>query len=305
MGYDAAEQAYGEHRFAEAQELLNEHLTEQPDDPRALLLQAYIHFYGFKDTAAAASSYRRVLELATEGPYRDLASEGLKHCPVSEREAKPAEPAVEPAQSKEPADENEQPAAAPWLAELKPQTEQPNQPTAKPDPEPERELAKPHPEEPEAEVSYAMAEQAYQQRDFTAAQQLLNTLLAESPNDLRCLLLQGYVSSFGLHDEPAAIRSYQRVLELEAEGPYRDLAIEGLSQCGINLDPAVDEPEEPEPDPAGEAIDLSSLADAVAEPEALQLEPKPVKTETTPATKTASEQALADGWLLVDLSSQA
>ena len=68
MGYDAAEQAYGEHRFAEAQDLLNEHLTEHPDDPRALLLQAYIHFYGFQDTAAAASSYRRVLELATEGP---------------------------------------------------------------------------------------------------------------------------------------------------------------------------------------------------------------------------------------------
>ena len=103
----------------------------------------------------------------------------------------------------------------------------------------------------------------------------------------------------------AAVSSYQQVLELEAEGPYRDLAIEGLSQCGINLDPAPAEPEASEPDPAGEAIDLSSLADAVAEPEALQLEPKPVKTETTPATKTASEQALADGWLLVDLSSQA
>ena len=44
MGYDAAEQAYGEHRFAEAQALLNEHLTEQPNDPRAVLLQAYIHF---------------------------------------------------------------------------------------------------------------------------------------------------------------------------------------------------------------------------------------------------------------------
>jgi cytochrome c-type biogenesis protein CcmH/NrfG len=97
MGYDAAEQAYGEHRFAEAQELLNEHLTEQPDDPRALLLQAYIHFYGFQDTAAAASSYRRVLDLATEGPYHDLALEGLKHCPVSERQAKTAEPTVEPA----------------------------------------------------------------------------------------------------------------------------------------------------------------------------------------------------------------
>ena len=304
MGYDAAEQAYGEHRFADAQELLNEHLTEQPNDPRAVLLQAYIHFYGFQDTAAAASSYRRVLELEAEGPYRDLASEGLKHCPVSEREAKPAEHAVEPAQSKEPADENEQPAAAPWLAELKPQTEQPNQPTAKPDPEPASEPLKPQHEAPQVKVIYAMAEQAYQQRDFTAAQQLLNTLLAESPNDLRCLLLQGYVRSFGIHDEPAAISSYQRVLELEAIGPYRDLAIEGLIQCGVNLDPAPVEPEASEPDPADNSADFSSLAEAIAETEAPQPEPKPDKTETTPATKTASEQALADGWLLVDLSAQ-
>ena len=281
MGYDAAEQAYGEHRFAEAQALLNEHLTEQPNDPRAVLLQAYIHFYGFQDTAAAASSYRRVLELETEGPYHDLASEGLKHCPVGERDAKPAEPTVEPAQTQEPADENEQPPAAPWLAELKPQPEQAKQPTAEPDPEPESEPQAPQQEEPPTALSYAMAEQAYQARDFTAAQQLLNALLAESPNDLRCLLLQGYVRSFGFHDEPAAISSYQRVLELETEGPYRDLAIEGLSQCGVNLDPAPAEPmeSEPEPDPADEAADLSSLAEAVAEPEeAPQPEPKPEKT---------------------------
>ena len=302
MGYDAAEQAYGEHRFAEAQALLNEHLTEQPNDPRAVLLQAYIHFYGFQDTAAAASSYRQVLELETEGPYNDLATEGLKHCPVGERDVKPAEPA----QTQEPADENEQPPAAPWLAELKPQPEQAKQPTAEPNPKPESEPQAPQPEEPPTALSYAMAEQAYQARDFTAAQQLLNALLADSPNDLRCLLLQGYVRSFGFHDEPAAISSYQRVLELETEGPYRDLAIEGLSQCGVNLDPAPAEPmeSEPEPDPADDAADLSSLADAIAEPEALQPEPKPEKSETTPATKTASEQALADGWLLVDLSAQ-
>ena len=149
-----------------------------------------------------------------------------------------------------------------------------------------------------------MAEQAYQAHDFTAAQQVLDALLADSPNDLRCLLLQGYVRSFGFHDEPAAISSYQRVLELETEGPYRDLAIEGLSQCGVNLDPTPSEPEASEPDPADETADLSSLADAVVEPEeTLQLNPTQ-KTETTPA-KTASEQALADGWLLVDLSAQA
>ena len=306
MGYDAAEQAYGEHRFAEAQALLNEHLTEQPNDPRAVLLQAYIHFYGFQDTAAAASSYRQVLELEAEGPYRDLASEGLKQCPVGEREAKPAEPTVEPAQTKEPAFENEKPPAAPWLAELKPQPEQAKQPKPEPDPEPASKPQAPQQDEPPTALSYAMAEQAYQARDFTAAQQVLNALLAESPNDLRCLLLQGYVRSFGFHDEPAAITSYQRVLELEAEGQYRDLAIKALSQCGVNLDPAPAEPEASEPDPADEAADLSSLAEAVAEPEeAPQPEPKPKKTETTPATKTASEEALADGWLLVDLSAQA
>ena len=307
MGYDAAEQAYGEHRFAEAQALLNEHLTEQPNDPRAVLLQAYIHFYGFQDTAAAASSYRQVLELEAEGSYHDLASEGLKQCPVNERGAKPAEPTVEPAQTKEPTDENERPPATPWLAELRPQQEQAKQPKPKPepDPEPASKPQAPQHEEPQIAISYAMAEQAYQERDFTAAQQVLNALLAESPNDLRCLLLQGYVRSFGFHDEPAAITSYQRVLELEVEGPYRDLAIEGLSQCGVNLDPAPAEPVASEPDPAAEAADLSSLAEAVVEPEeAPQPEPKPKKTETTPPTKTASEQALADGWLLVDLSAQ-
>ncbi len=306
MGYDAAEQAYGEHRFAEAQALLNEHLTEQPNDPRAVLLQAYIHFYGFQDTAAAASSYRQVLELETEGPYRDLASEGLKQCPVREGKAKPAEPADEPATTAEPVKESERPPAAPWLAELKPQPEQTKQPKPEPDPEPASKPQAPPQDEPKTAISYAMAEQAYQERDFTAAQHVLNSLLAESPNDLRCLLLQGYVRSFGFHDEPAAISSYQRVLELEAEGPYRDLAIEGLTQCGVNLDLAPAEPEASEPDSADEAADLSSLAEAVAEPEeAPQPEPKPKKTETTPATKKASEQALADGWLLVDLSAQA
>ena len=54
-----------------------------------MLLQAYIHFYGFQDTAAAASSYRRV-GTRNQGPCHDLALEGLKHCPVSEREAMPA-----------------------------------------------------------------------------------------------------------------------------------------------------------------------------------------------------------------------
>ena len=227
MGYEAAEQAYGDHRFAEAQELLNEHLTAEPNDPHALLLQAYIHFYGFQDTAAAASSYRRVLELEAEGPYQDLAREGLKHCPVRERQAQPVEPEPAPTSNPEPAAADEQPAAAPWLAELQPEPDKPEQLKAKAAAEPEPDKAK---AAPQAAVSYAMAEQAYQKRDFSAAQQLLNALLAQSPNDLRCLLLQGYVSSFGFQDEPAAINSYQRVLALEAEGPYRELAIKGLSQ---------------------------------------------------------------------------
>ena len=306
MGYEAAEQAYGDHRFAEAQELLNEHLTAEPNDPRALLLQAYIHFYGFQDTAAAASSYRRVLELEAEGPYQDLAREGLKHCPVRERQAQPVEPEPAPTSNPEPAAADEQPAAAPWLAELQPEPDKPAQlkaeAAAEAAPEPDKAKAA-----PQAAVSYAMAEQAYQKRDFSAAQQLLNALLAQSPNDLRCLLLQGYVSSFGFQDEPAAINSYRKVLELEAEGTYHDLAIEGLSQCGINLDPAPAEPQdsEPDPDPAGDAIDLSRLAEAVAGPEVLEPEPNRQDPETNPPTTTASEQTLADGWLLVDLSSPA
>ena len=266
----------------------------------AVLLQAYIHFYGFQDTAAAASSYRQVLALEAKGPYRDLAEEGLKHCPVSERQAKPAEPTLEQAGTTEQTAE-ERPPATPWLAELTPQPDQPKAEAAT-EPMPDKTQ-----EATQETVSYAMAEQAYQERDFSAAQQLLNALLAQSPNDLRCLLLQGYVSSFGFQDEPAAINSYRKVLELEAEGTYHDLAIEGLSQCGINLDPAPAEPQdsEPDPDPAGDAIDLSRLAQAVAEPEVLESEPNRQDPETNPATKTASEQALADGWLLVDLSAQA
>ena len=103
---------------------------------------------------------------------------------------------------------------------------------------------------------------------------------------------------------PAAIKSYQRVLALEAEGPYRDLAIEGMSQCGVNLDPAPAEPQVSEPDPVTD-VDLSSLVEAVAEPVVTQPERKSKKAETNQSTKKASEQALADGWLLVDLSSPA
>ena len=61
-------------------------------------------------------------------------------------------------------------------------------------------------------------------------------------------------------------------------------------------------------DSSPEVINLSRLAEAVAEPEEApqhKPKPKPKKTETPPTTKTASEQALADGWLLVDLSAQA
>ena len=299
MGYEAAEQAYGEHRFAEAQELLNEHLATEPDDPRALLLQAYIHFYGFQDTAAAANSYRQVLDLESQGPYRDLATEGLKHCPVSERQAKPAEPTFEHTDRTESEALAEQPPAAPWLAELKPQ--QPRQEQPKPEPVPEAEPEAPR-VEPKTSVHYAMAEQAYQQRDFSSAQQLLETLLEQSPDDLRCLLLQGYVSSFGFHDETAAIHSYQRVLELEAEGPYRDLAIEGLSQCGVNLNATPAEAQTSEPDPAVDAMDLSSLAEAITEPETQEPASQSQEPKLIQPTKKASEQSLADGWLLVDLS---
>ena len=47
MGYDAAEQAMASTALLRLKRY-NEHLTEQPNDPRAVLLQAYIHFYAFK-----------------------------------------------------------------------------------------------------------------------------------------------------------------------------------------------------------------------------------------------------------------
>ena len=62
-----------------------------------MLLQAYIHFYGFQDTAAAASSYRQVLELETEGPYNDLAQKGLNIAPwVSEKPSRQSPPLSQP-----------------------------------------------------------------------------------------------------------------------------------------------------------------------------------------------------------------
>ena len=321
MNYQAAEQAYSEHRFAEAQELLNEHLKEQPNDPRAVLLQAYIHFYGFQDTAAAASSYRQVLELETDGPYYDLASEGLKNCPVSIRaEAQPQQP--QETQRGSTISSSEPPPATPWMeqinskaaqtsiaaepnelpqkqqeitaiskagAETPQQAELTRQPSISEEPE----------TRPKPAATYEAAEQAYQQRDFAKALSLIDLVLLENRNELRALLLQGYVNVFGLQNEAAAIRSYERVLELCPDGPYRQLAEEGLTQCGINIHEPDDDNSQFTPEP--------EFLDADAD---LAFRPNP-STENAPLsagmteTTGASQRTLSQGWLLVDLSNVA
>ena len=81
-----------------------------------------------------------------------------------------------------------------------------------------------------------MAEQAYQERDFTAAQQVLNAYSPESPNDLRICCCRA-MESFGFHDEPAAITSYRGCWSHSrgrtAIWPSRP------SQCAVNLDSAL------------------------------------------------------------------
>ncbi|NBQ20848.1 MAG: hypothetical protein EBU30_04005 [Synechococcaceae bacterium WB6_3B_236] len=106
MTYEAAETAYQERRFGEALNQVEEHLKDQPDDLRALLLRGYIQFFGFENKPAAAGCYSQVLALAGDGPYRQLAEDGLSQCGIQG-----AEPAPDP-----PKPEEVEPAAAtPWL----------------------------------------------------------------------------------------------------------------------------------------------------------------------------------------------
>lgn len=119
MTYSAAETAYRERRFPEALEAVTSHLRQEPDDLRALLLQAYILSFGLQDDAGACAVYRQVLARAAgQEPYQELAEEGLRQCggagpsPVEAEETTviPVLPAVED-------DGSERLPATPWLAE--------------------------------------------------------------------------------------------------------------------------------------------------------------------------------------------
>jgi len=309
MSYQAAEQAYAEHRFAEAQELLAEHLSQAPNDLRGLLLQGYIAFFGFEQPEQAAISYKRVLELCTEGPYRELAEEGLQQCPKAQ--AAPTHTASEARAAAPVAPSQEPPPATPWLqpnaASTKAAAEEAPIRTSEPEastPEASQPAPSATPEPVAIEpAGYEAAEQAYQQRDFSLALELLKGLLARDPEDLRALLLRGYVQMFGFQNEAAAIDSYEQVLALCPEGPYRDLAEQGLGQCGINRH-APDEPVESNATNP-EATWLEANAD-------LALQPEPnAEAELASAralqnkNPTNSLRPLKEGWLLVDLSAGA
>ena len=309
MSYQAAEQAYAEHRFTEAQQLLAEHLSQAPDDLRGLLLQGYIAFFGFEQPEKAAISYRRVLELCTEGPYRELAEQGLQQCPTPQ--AAPPQTASEATAAAPAAPSQEPPPATPWLqpnaASTKATAEEEPIRTSEPDAivSEARQAAPSATPEPVAiePASYEAAEQAYQERDFSLALELLKGLLARDPEDLRALLLRGYVQMFGFQNEAAAIDSYEQVLALCPEGSYHDLAEQGLGQCGINRH-APDEPvESTSTNP--EATWLAGNAD-------LALQPVPsAEAELASAralqnkNPTNSPRPLKEGWLLVDLSAGA
>ena len=152
-------------------------------------------------------------------------------------------------------------------------------------------------------ASYEAAEQAYQKRDFNLALEQLQGLLASNPEDLRALLLRGYVQMFGLQNEAAAIDSYEQVLTLCPEGPYRDLAEQGLGQCGINRH-APDEPVESNAtNPDANWLDAN---------DDLALQPEPSAEAELASTRalqnknpTTSPRPLKEGWLLVDLSAGA
>jgi len=111
MTYEAAETAYQERRFGEALNQVEEHLKDQPDDLRALLLRGYIQFFGFENKPAAACCYSQVLALAGDGPYRQLAEDGLSQCGIQGAEPAPNQPKPEEVEP----EEAEPAAATPWL----------------------------------------------------------------------------------------------------------------------------------------------------------------------------------------------
>lgn len=116
MTYEAAETAYQGHRFGEALSQVEEHLKDQPDDLRALLLRGYIQFFGFANKPAAAGCYSQVLALAGDGPYRQLAEDGLSQCGIQGAEPAPNPPKPEELEAEKlEAVELEAVAATPWL----------------------------------------------------------------------------------------------------------------------------------------------------------------------------------------------
>jgi tetratricopeptide (TPR) repeat protein len=84
QSYEAAQEAYSQHRFAEAKQLLQNHLNQQPDDARALLLQGYVAFYGFQNESEATASYRKLLSIKADEQFKVLAIDGLRQCGVTD-----------------------------------------------------------------------------------------------------------------------------------------------------------------------------------------------------------------------------
>lgn len=119
MTYSAAEAAYRDRRFPEALEAVTSHLHQEPDDLRALLLQAYILSFGLQDDTRACAVYRQVIERAgAEGAYRELAEEGLRQCGAAgPSPAAAAETTVIPVLPPAVGDAVERLPATPWLAE--------------------------------------------------------------------------------------------------------------------------------------------------------------------------------------------
>lgn len=95
------------------------HLRQEPDDLRALLLQAYILSFGLQDDARACMVYRQVIaQAAGQEPYCELAEEGLRQCGATgPSPAEADETSVIPVLSPGDGDTTERLPATPWLAE--------------------------------------------------------------------------------------------------------------------------------------------------------------------------------------------
>lgn len=158
-------------------------------------------------------------------------------------------------------------------------------------------------------MTYEAAENAYQERRFEEALSQVEEHLNEQPDDLRALLLRGYIQFFGFENKTAAVSCYSQLLSLAGDGPYRQLAEDGLSQCGEPAPLAATPwlgPIIPASTPLAEAAAL--LAASIPEPEELEEPEEPVPEpipllDSTPSPTAEEEAELARGWLWVDLTS--